>query len=112
MPQTTIPTKEKPMMTSRSRSNAGSANKENDETKRKMDQLTGEVSELKGAMAEMVKKQLTEEVVKTWFQEVIDRQLKEATTTSSRQLKDASTGGYRSVEQLEQCSMARSTLET
>lgn len=97
---------------SRSRSSTSSANKENEETKRKMDQLSGEVSALKGAMAAMAKKQLTEEKVKGWFQAVIEKQQKEAASTSSPQAAVASTGGYRSVEHLERCSMARSTLET
>ena len=94
------------------RNDPNGSNKENNDTKRKVDALEGELQELKGAVKEFGKKQLTEEEVRGWLKAALTEHNKEAQGRSAKpQGAGTSTGGYRSLQHLESCSMARLNLE-
>jgi hypothetical protein len=89
----------------------GDNNKQQQETaevKRKYEELNDTVESLRGQIASLEKKQLTEDVVKGWLRAALETQ---ATTVTMPIHPGQSTGGYSGLPQLQEDSHCRITLE-
>lgn len=88
------------------RGRAGTANKENEDDKRKLEAITKSIEELSKTVDEIAKRQLTEKTVMGWVQSAIEK-----SKPPEAPVHPMSNGGYVDLQRLEACTTARTSLE-